>query len=108
MLGPAKTRFAGIAKDLRNLAPLPLFNSVIEVFKRPSQLFGEGPAHTALASAHEADKNHTPRPRLAAWLPDFTAKHSKARRFLWALSRPFPPNRFSLRFLYCFSERFLR
>src|SRR5580658_2330317 len=106
MLGPAKTHFAGVAEDFSDLAPFPPFNPVIEILKHPPQLLGQGPAHTALASAHETDKDHAP--RLAARLLDFTATRSKVRRFPRALSRPLPLNRFSIRFLYCFSERFLR
>src|SRR5271155_5830727 len=108
MFSPAKTLFAGIAEDFSDLSTLPLFDPVIEILKRPSQLFGQGPAHTAFAGAHEAHKDHAPRAQLATRLLDLAAERIKARSFLWALSRPFPPNRFSLRFLYCFSERFLR
>src|SRR5271163_4395676 len=104
----AKLRFPGIAKDLRHLAPLPPFNPLVEVLKRPAQLFAQSPAYTALTRAHESDQDYSPCSGLPACRLSLAAKHTKPRRSLRALSRPFPPIRFSLRFLYCFSERFLR
>src|ERR1039458_1167092 len=56
MFGLAKRPLSRIAKDFRHRAPLSPFNPLVEILKRPAQLFAQSPAHTALAGAHEPDQ----------------------------------------------------
>src|SRR5580693_355655 len=108
MFRPAKLRFARLTEDFRHLTLLPPFNPLVEILKCPAQFFRQGPAHTALARAHEADQHYGPYNGRLTWRQSLADEHTKPRRFRRALSRPFAPSRFSLRLLYCFSERFLR
>src|ERR1700729_1137507 len=108
MFRPAKPRFSGIPEDLRYLPLLSPFNLFVEILKRPAQLFAQSPAHTALASAHEADQDQGSRPRGSAGCTRLAAERTNPSRFGRPLSKPFAPIRFALRFGYLFSERFLR
>ncbi len=103
MLGAAERRLARIAKYLRNLPSFAALNAIVEIFEDPAKSFAHGPAHSALACAHESDQDYGPR--------------SATRRYTLALNRkrrprsfstPLAPIRFALGFAYCFSERFLR
>jgi hypothetical protein len=108
MFRPAKARFSGIPEDLRYLPPLSPFNPLVEILKSPAQLFAQSSSHTALASAHEADQDYGPRPRLSGCRSSLRAKRTNSSRFGRLLSKPFASIRFALRFGYLFSERFLR
>src|SRR5580704_11476668 len=108
MLSPAKLQFTGLAEDFRHLTALATFNPLVKVLKTPAQALPESPAHACLAGAHEPDQNYGRCPKVAAGRQNLPAERTTPRRFIRAFSRPFSPNRFSLRFLYCFSERFLR
>jgi len=102
-----KPRLAGVAKDLRHAAPFTVLNALVKILKLPAQQLSQRSAHTAFPGAHESDQDYGPRPSLAI-CRTLVAKRTLPRRFKRAFGRPLVPIRFSLRFLYCFSERFLR
>jgi hypothetical protein len=108
MFCAAERWLAGITEDFMNLTSFTPLNSVVEIFKRPAQVLAQSPAYTAFAGAHEADQDQSQRLRSSLASRKLAATHIGPRRFGRALSRPFARIRFSLRFLYLFSERFLR
>src|SRR5438094_6561384 len=56
MLRPAEVSLARALKDLVDRALLACLDTIIQVFKVPAQPAAQGPAHTGLARAHEADQ----------------------------------------------------
>src|SRR5207237_11283 len=56
MFRPAEVSLARALKDLVDRALLACLDTIIQVFKVPAQPAAQGPAHTGLARAHEADQ----------------------------------------------------
>jgi hypothetical protein len=95
-------RFSGLAENLGNLPPLPPFDPLVEVLKRPAQMLTQGAANAALARAHESDQHHGPRREALPACRSLAPKHTHALTFGWLLRTPFAPIRFAFRFSYCF------
>ena len=106
MFRPAKLRFARFSKYFRHGPPLAPFNTFVEILKSPTQPLAQSAANTGFARAHKADQEHGAGSGRTVNGPSRGATHSRLSSR--ALSRPFTPIRFSLRFLYLFSGRFLR
>src|SRR6184192_460979 len=56
MFRPAEVSLARALKDLVDRALLACLDTIIQVFKVPAQPAAQGPAHSGLARAHEADQ----------------------------------------------------
>src|SRR5438128_9003605 len=56
MFSTAEVSLARALKDLVDRALLACLDTIIQVFKLPTQPAAQGPAHTGLARAHEADQ----------------------------------------------------
>src|SRR5438876_10940512 len=56
MFRPAEVSLARALKYLLDRALLACLDTIIQVFKVPAQPAAEGPAHTGLACAHDADQ----------------------------------------------------
>src|SRR5579871_709050 len=58
MLQLAKSRLAGVSKDLADASPLVGDDPVVEIFEGPVKVLRQRASHTRLPRAHEADENH--------------------------------------------------
>src|SRR2546426_2777631 len=56
MFSPAEVSLARALKYLLDLALLACLDTIIQVFKLPTQPAAQSPAHTGLARTHEADQ----------------------------------------------------